>query len=132
LLLSKPSSCRSKPSSFGANLLLIGGRRTATALRSVEHDGDACTLELVAQLRVATLRHELAGHSLEFERDSISVELLCIEQRGTGEERRADGGGGTGGVVVGHREPPFAGPEWAALTNGGRPRRSRKEPVTAD
>src|SRR5436309_4413291 len=98
-----PSSSRNSVSarSVGANLLLIGGRRTATALRSVEHDGDACTLELVAQLRVATLRHELAGHSLEFERDSISVELLCIEQRGTGEERCADGGGGTGGEVVG-------------------------------
>jgi hypothetical protein len=51
------------------------------ALGGVENDGDTGPVELVAQVRLATLRKKMGGESLELDGEAVTIELLGVQQR---------------------------------------------------
>src|SRR5438093_2344083 len=67
---------------------LVGRRAAAAAFGDIEDDRDARAVELIAELRIAALGCELSGNGLELERDPTAVELLGVQQRRAGKERR--------------------------------------------
>ncbi len=53
----------------------------------------------------------LTGNGLKLERDSVHVQLLGVQERSAGEERRGGRVRGTGGESVGHLNLPCRGRE---------------------